>query len=410
LRISYCVGEQSKLRLGFRRTIKDKVFVATLTAFYKTYNIVIFERGKLNLVYNFFTMAGHHILIVDDQKESTQIIRSNLESLEQDFRIDDVLSGEEALLELSGDPVDLLIADVRLPGISGMELMKRFKNKDSGIKVILVSGVADQKIRQQVAQAGADAFFFKPISMADFLDSVERVLGIVESTLPLELKVEQEEAIDQEREASGMSRRITDLREELNASAVLFIGEGGNVLARSGDLPDNEIEKSVMPTLISAFNAGVRISQFLEQDTPDNLMSFRGGNYDLFLAPVGEAYCLLVTTKPTLHREMGKIAKAIQTTSKALLMGLINLGVSTQTRIEKPGTAPKPAAEKEDEKEGISDQKLEELLAKGAEISKQDADAFWESAQRGEVSVPTESGDGLSYEQAAQLGLAPPEE
>jgi len=355
-------------------------------------------------------MSGHRILIVDDQKESTQIIRSSLESLEQDFHIDDVLSGEEALLELSSDPIDLLVADVRLPGISGLELMKKFKEKDAGIKVILVSGVTDQKIRQQVAQAGAEAFFFKPISLADFLDSVERILGLVETTLPLELKVEQEEATDQEKEASGMSRRIAELRDELNASAVLFIGEGGNVLVRAGDLPDDEIETTIMPTLISAFNAGVSISQFLEQDTPDNLMSFRGGNYDLFLAPVGETYCLLVTTKPTLFREMGQIAKAIQTASKAVLMSLYNLGVSTQARIEKPGTAPKPAAEKKDEKDATSDQKLEELLAKGAKISKQDADAFWEATQREEVPVSPESGDVLSYDQAAQLGLAPPED
>jgi CheY-like chemotaxis protein len=354
-------------------------------------------------------MTGHRILIVDDQLESTKIIRSSLEGLEQDFQIVDVLSGEEALLELSGDPIDLLIADVRLPGISGLELMKKFKDKDSGIKVILVSGVTDPKIRQQVAQAGAEAFFFKPLSLADFLDSVERILGLVESTLPLELEVEQAEAIDQEKEASGMSRRITELQEELNASAVLLLGEGGNVLVRAGDLPDSEIETAIMPTLTSAFNAGVSISQFLEQDTPDNLMSFRGGNYDLFLAPVGEAYCLLVTTKPTLFREMGKIAKAVQTASKAILMSLYNLGVSTQTRIEKPGTAPKPATEKKEE-EGISDQKLEELLAKGANVSKQDADAFWESAPEDEVPVSIESGDVLSYDQAAQLGLAPSED
>jgi CheY-like chemotaxis protein len=355
-------------------------------------------------------MASHHILIVDDQKESTQIIRSSLESLEQDFRIDDVLSGEEALLELSGDPIDLLIADVRLPGISGLELMGKFRKRDSGIKVILVSGVTDPKIRQQVTQAGADAFFFKPLSLADFLDSVERVLGLVESTLPLELQVEQEEVIDQEKEASGMSRRITELRDELSASAVLLIGEGGNVLVRAGDLPDHEIERAIMPTLISAFNAGVSISQFLEQDTPDNLMSFRGGNYDLFLAPVGEAYCLLVTTKPTLFRERGKIAQAIQTASKAVLMSLYNLGVPTQTKVERPSPVPKPAVEKKDEKEATSDQKLEKLLAEGAKVSKQDADAFWASTQRGEMAVSVESSDSLTYEQAVQLGLAPSEE
>jgi CheY-like chemotaxis protein len=353
-------------------------------------------------------MTGFRILIVDDQKESTRILRSSLESLEQDFEMIDVLSGEEAILEMSRGAVDLLIADVRLPGISGLELMGKFKEKHSESKVILVSGVADQKIRQQVAQAGADAFFFKPINMADFLDSVERMLGLVETILPPELKVEQEEAIDQEKEASGMSRRITELRDELNATAVLLVGEQGNVLVRAGDLPNDDIETSIMPTLISAFHAGVSISHFLEQDTPDNLLSFRGANYDLFLAPVGEAYCLLVTTKPTLFREAGKIAKAIQTASKAILMSLFNLGVSTQSREEAPATSPKPDDEKEPEP--LSDPELEKLLAAGMEKLKQEADAFWETLPPNDVIPSIESGDALSYDQAAQLGLAPPEE
>jgi CheY-like chemotaxis protein len=45
-------------------------------------------------------MAGERILIVDDQKEATRLIRKNLESLNQRFMIEDVFSGEEALLEL----------------------------------------------------------------------------------------------------------------------------------------------------------------------------------------------------------------------------------------------------------------------------------------------------------------------
>jgi CheY-like chemotaxis protein len=353
-------------------------------------------------------MASHRILIVDDQKESTRILRSSLESLEQDFEINDVLSGEEAILELSRGSIDLLVADVRLPGISGLELMDKFKNDNPELKVVLVSGVTDPKIRQQVAQAGADAFFFKPINLADFLDSIERILGLVETILRPELKVEQEEAIDQEKEASGMTRRITELRDELNASAVLLIGEQGNVLVRVGDLPDAEIETSIMPTLISAFHAGVRISRFLEQDTPDHLLSFRGENYDLFLAPIGENYCLLVTTKPTLFREAGKIAKAIQTASKAVLMSLINLGVPTQTRAEKPTTTPQPEDEKE--QATLPDPELEKLLAGGQKALKQEADAFWETAPPNEIAPSLESGDALSYDQAVQLGLAPSDE
>lgn len=382
-----------------------------MVSIYYPTDLLFFERGDTEYD-RMILMAGHRILIVDDQKEATRLMRSNLESLEQDFIIDDVLSGEEALLELARSEIDLLIADVRLPGISGLELMDKFKLRNPGTKVFLVSGVTDPKIRQRVAQAGADAFYFKPIDIPDFLDGVERALNLVDTILPPELKIEQEEAVDQEEEASGMTSQITELRDILDASAVLLVGEQGQVLVRAGELPDTELETSMMPTLMSAFTSGVRISHFLGQHIPDHLFSFRGENYDLFIAPVGEAYCLAVTTKPTLAQELGKIAKEVQGTAKAVLLSLAKLGVSTQSRgpqpvePEKPKTAPLEAPVET----GPADSELENLFAKADEVKKQDADAFWESFAAAEVKPELSSSDSLSYDQAVQLGLAPSED
>lgn len=360
----------------------------------------------------FFNMTGHRILIVDDQKEATRIISSALNELEHDFAIDDVLSGEEAILELTRGELDLLVADVRLPGISGLELMDKFREKIPDIKVILVSGVTDPKIRKEVAQAGADAFFFKPINIADFLDSVERILGLVETILPSEMAVEREVAVDQEKEATGMTKRITDLRDELDAASVFLVGEQGQVLVRAGELPNNDIETGLMPTLMSAFTSGVRISHFLGGENPDNLFSFRGENYDMFLAPVGQAYCLLVTTKPTLVQETGKIAKSLQAAAKSVVLSLSRLGVSTESRASAPAASAdskseegSPAADP-----ASTDVDLEALLAAAAGDKKQDADAFWDSLSTADIKPDQVTGDSLSYDQAAQLGLAPSED
>jgi CheY-like chemotaxis protein len=357
-------------------------------------------------------MAENRILIVDDQKEATLLMRSNLESLEHDFIIEDVLSGEEALLEMARGEIDLLIADVRLPGISGLELMEKFKQRIPDIKVILVSGVTDQKIRQDVAQAGADAFYFKPIDIPEFLDGVERALNLVDTILTPELHIDKQEAEQQEREASGMTSRITDLRGTLGASAVLLLGEQGQVLVRAGELPDPGLENSMMPTLMASFTAGIGISRFLGQLTPDHLYSFRGENYDLFVAPVGEAYCLAVTTKPTLIQELGKIAKQIQATAKHVLLSLSKLGVSTQSRIylsDEPITL-SASHETLPEKPGVSDEELESLLSKAAAVNKKDADDYWDSASPENVQPNPSSGDSLTYDQAVKLGLAPSED
>jgi CheY-like chemotaxis protein len=374
-------------------------------------------------------MAGERVLIVDDHKEATRLIRKNLESLEQDLIIADVLSGEEALLELRGGHLDLLIADFRLPGISGLELMDKFKARNPDTKVILISGVTDPEIRKQVAQAGADAFFFKPIDIPEFLDAVERALGLVETILPSELSLHADEMIEEETEEQtkiNMAGLIPQLRVSLDATAVIMVDDQGQVLVRAGDLPDPALETSLMPMLMRAFTAGVRISHFLGQNVPDHFYSFRGENYDLFLAPVGEAYCLLILTRPTLQQEMGNIATQVHNTAKSILLSLSRLGISTHIsgQFSRPalseGQVPQPGGEGvpvihpetgelSDEAILAADQNLESLFSGLEEDQIQDADAFWESISSDEVD--TESGsDTLSYDQAAKLGLAPSDE
>lgn len=381
-------------------------------------------------------MAGDRIIIVDDQMEATRMIQKNLETLGQDFEIASVLSGEEALLELGSKKTDLLIADFRLPGMTGMELMSKFKVRNPEGKVILISGVTDQKIRQKVAQAGADAFFFKPIDMPEFLDAVERALGLVDTILQPELHVYAEETLkledldeddgpDEAETHAGMTDQITDLRSALDAAAVLLVAEQGEVLVRAGDLPDPALETSLMPVLMRAFTAGVGISHFLGQHVPDHFFSFRGENYDLFLVPVGDAHCLMVLTRPILPQQLGSIAEQIHATSRTMLLSLARLGVlspgtgslnvadlppGTGSLRGSTGTLRTPTGELALDDTGSLDENLEDLFESGTQEVVSDADAFWDTLSTEDVKPELSSGDSLSYDQAAKLGLAPNED
>ncbi|MCJ7716164.1 MAG: response regulator, partial [Anaerolineales bacterium] len=68
------------------------------------------------------------VLIVDDHQEIRTALRANLEALDVDLDLVDVPSGEEAIVEVVGTGIDLLIADVGLPGLSGIELYKKLKH------------------------------------------------------------------------------------------------------------------------------------------------------------------------------------------------------------------------------------------------------------------------------------------
>lgn len=393
-------------------------------------------------------MAGNKIVIVDDQMEATRMIQKNLETLGQDFEISSALSGEEALLELGGVKTDLLIADFRLPGMTGMELMEKFKSRNPDGKVILISGVTDQQIRKRVAQAGADAFFFKPIDMPEFLDAVERALGLVETILQPELRVYAEEELNleeleeigeiaelseldeddgpnEEETHAGMTEQITDLRSSLDATAVLLVEGQGEVIIRAGELPDPALETSLMPVLMRAFSSGVDISHFLGQHVPDHFFSFRGENYDLFLVPVGDAHCLMVLTRPILPQQLGNMAEQIHATSRTMLLSLARLGVLSPGTGSLPdtdlppgtgglrrstGTLRTPTGELVIDDTGSLDESLEDLFESGTQEAVTDADSFWDVAATEDVKPDLASGDSLSYDQASKLGLAPNDE
>ncbi len=343
-------------------------------------------------------MGSKRILLVEDQKETAEVFRAGLESLDPGFQVTPVPSAEAALKELDKGGFDLLIADVLLPGISGLELMARFKRRNSETKVILVSGVHDQEIRKQVARSGAEAFFFKPVELADLLDAVERLFGLAESLLPPELSAMKEELAAEEKPAKQIADQLAGLRFNLQALSVGLINERGQILARAGALPDPEIETSLMPHLMSAFFAAGRIAAFAKSPYPDDLQVFRGKEYFLHLSSISPSYTLLLVTKPLPPARMAAQAEALQKSIGRLAQEL--------NRLEK-ATKPTPMVQKPEPRLSDTDPHLESLLNKAETkpLKRSQTDKYWKEKEK-EMQIAPRLG-ALTYEQAVQLGLAP---
>jgi hypothetical protein len=169
----------------------------------------------------------------------------------------------------------------------------------------------------------------------------------------------------------------------------------------------------------------VGISHFLGQHVPDHFFSFRGENYDLFLVPVGDAHCLMVLTRPILPKQLGFLAERIHATAKTVLLSLARLGIlSPGTGGLESGSLPGTGAlgtgrlriptgeliPQGIDSGSLADEGLEDLFESGTHESISDADSFWDSLSTEDVQPDMSSGDSLSYDQAAKLGLAPGEE
>jgi DNA-binding response OmpR family regulator len=116
---------------------------------------------------------GMKILIVDDEETLRQLIKHEL--AEQGFHVDDAPDGEKALEKLSGDRFNLVILDIRMPGISGLDVLKKIREENLADKVIMLTGVDELKIARESVQLGASDFLTKPYEFQNLLACIDRV-------------------------------------------------------------------------------------------------------------------------------------------------------------------------------------------------------------------------------------------
>src|SRR5437867_1625484 len=106
-------------------------------------------------------LAGR-ILVVDDEQVVHRTIRRNLRG----FEITDAYSGEEALT-LLGEPFDLVISDIRMPGMSGIELLQEIRKRNIPVEFIILTGYAALDTASESARLGARGYFEKPLDDID---------------------------------------------------------------------------------------------------------------------------------------------------------------------------------------------------------------------------------------------------
>jgi response regulator RpfG family c-di-GMP phosphodiesterase len=120
--------------------------------------------------------ATMRILLVDDEPALRELLRATLESVE--ITVDEAESALEAEARCRRRKPDLIILDLRMPGMGGTELCRRLKEnvRTRDIPIVLLTGAEAEETRA-AQRAGADALVRKPFSPLELLGVVERLLG-----------------------------------------------------------------------------------------------------------------------------------------------------------------------------------------------------------------------------------------
>jgi response regulator RpfG family c-di-GMP phosphodiesterase len=116
------------------------------------------------------------ILLVDDEPALRELLRATFEGA--DVTVDEAGSGAEAEARVRRRRPDVIVLDLRMPGMSGVELCERLKanERTKSIPIVLLTG-ADPEEARRAQRAGAEALVRKPFSPLDLLTIVERVAG-----------------------------------------------------------------------------------------------------------------------------------------------------------------------------------------------------------------------------------------
>jgi len=117
-------------------------------------------------------MEQKKILVVDDEINVCKSIRQAI--LKEDCRVDTALSGEEAIQKEKDEKYDLIITDLMMPGISGLDLLKSLKTARPEINIIMITGYPTIKTAVQSVKMGAFDYIPKPFTPKDLRSVVSR--------------------------------------------------------------------------------------------------------------------------------------------------------------------------------------------------------------------------------------------
>ena len=117
--------------------------------------------------------ARRNILVVDDEAQITRVLKTTLSA--QGYGIRTAADGMQALLEMKSWPPDLVITDLRMPNMDGLELCRQIR-RQSRIPIIVLSVKGEETIKVEALDAGADDYVTKPFSVNELLARVRAAL------------------------------------------------------------------------------------------------------------------------------------------------------------------------------------------------------------------------------------------
>jgi CheY-like chemotaxis protein len=362
-------------------------------------------------------MSTKRAIIADDALDFGRMLQATLMTLDGGIQTIVVPSAEEAMLEAARGFTDLLVADLHLPGMSGLDLVRKMRLRHPKLKIIVVTGMQEAGLEERCIQQGADRFFLKPVSIQDFISAVQQLFNI-EPQEQLYIPAPEPKAA---REQPGLTLHtpevITDLHKRLGAQVVLLVDESGKTAAQAGEFEDQTVETHLLPVWLEGVRSTAKAAQ--PWGGVGRAAVFQWKDLDLVLSPVGSMALWIAIRR---GRSSIRLALALEEALAVQqeLLSIFEHKVAAVEQSQPIATPPLAAAvsvpaqdpahleEPEplgESAEGLGD--LESLFRQPVQrLNHEQLNNFWDEINTVSANVQTNP-NALNYEQALQMGLGP---
>jgi two-component system alkaline phosphatase synthesis response regulator PhoP len=154
----------------------------------KVHRLVTIFKGDL---WHLISIVSKKILLVEDESDLIKLLKYNLEK--EGFKVHYATDGTVALAEVRRDPPDLVILDLMLPGLDGLEVCRQLRRNDRFVRipVLILSARSEEADRVVGLELGADDYVTKPFSMRELTARVRALLRRNEPAAPQRSKVQR---------------------------------------------------------------------------------------------------------------------------------------------------------------------------------------------------------------------------
>ena len=225
-------------------------------------------------------MSDSRILVVDDEERTRTYICDGLSALGITDHAICAATAEEALAEADRAPVDLVISDVRMPGLNGLDLIRYLRQSHPDTRIILITGYSTRDIERAALSLAVEALLKKPFALEALGQAVRIALKDTRPTLPASLPAHSAEPIQ---------HQISLLKRDTGAQWIGLLSPVGQIVS------ETELHTDVAGTLRALAQQGwADMMTSISNRGGPCFLYIESQPHDIYLTCIDRNYCLVL--------------------------------------------------------------------------------------------------------------------